>query len=1011
MKNFTSSGVRNKWLLALSFFCFFFLATIAETQAQEERVITGTVTSDEEGSLPGVSITVKGSPGVGTTTDMDGNYRLVLPQGSEDDVLVFSFVGYAPQEIQIGNQSQINVTLGEDVGLLEEVVVVGYGTQRKRDVTGSITSIKSEEIEDRPVANPLNAIQGKASGVTITNNGQAGAAPTIRIRGVGSTSNTNPLYVVDGIFTDNIDFVNPNDIASMEILKDASSLAMFGVQGANGVVIVTTKRAKEGQTTVNVSSYAGIQRVTDRVGVANAEQFKMLYNEQLLNLGEDPFDFSAYNADTDWQDAAFRDALIANSSLSIRSASERNQANFSLNYFKQEGVVKYDAYSRFTAHLRDEYTVNDHLTIGGDVSLFRWERDPPTANLAASLWAAPVYAPRDENGNWNPSPTFQRAQVSNPIAFTEIFRNKNISQGYRFIGSGFVEVKFLKALSWRSAVYGDLGFNDTRSYQPLYEIGTGENRAQFNEVTGVFQEKRNFTSWQMDHTLTYQNNFNERHDITTLVGITSRVKGSDFVSGGRRSESPLNIPDDPNFWYIGIGENDPSRTNDGGAVEEAFLSYLFRMNYAFDGKYLLNVSYRRDGTSKFSPNRRWGNFPAIGVGWVLSEENFMQGFEIFDHFKIKGSWGRLGNDKVGDYLFYPVLNNSESAVFGDEVFPAVQPAYIPNPNLGWEIVEGTDVGLEFMMLRGRLNVETAYYNRKTHDILVNLTIPGAVGTESYLTNAGTILNRGVELSLDWADDLNDDWGYSLNGNITTIHNEVLSLGDNADYNIQEGSSRTAIGYPIGSFYGLVMEGIFQSEEEIANSPQSETAQPGDIRFRDVNGDGVLDFNEDRTFIGSPTPDLTYGFSVGLNFRNFDLDIETQGVSGNVIYRERSRATFAIINYEENRLARWTGPGTSNEEPILDNTRTNNFEHSSYFLDQGDYFRIRNISLGYNFSAGFLKRLRMSTGKVYINAQNPITFTKATGFSPEVGGSPIRFGVDNGVYPIPATYTIGFNLNF
>lgn len=1010
MKNFTSSGVWNEGLLVSSFFCLFFLAIVPEALAQDARVITGTVTS-EEGTLPGVSILLKGSAGVGTTTDMDGNYRLELPADVQEGTLIFSYIGYANREVSISNQSQINVTLREDIDQLEEVVVVGYGTQRKRDVTGSITSIKSEEIEDRPVANPLNAIQGKASGITITNSGQAGAAPTLRIRGVGSTSNTNPLYVVDGIFTDNIDFVNPNDIASMEILKDASSLAMFGVQGANGVVIITTKRAKEGRTTVNVSSYAGIQRVNERVGLANAEQFKMLYNEQLLNLGEPAFDFSQYNADTDWQEAMLRDAFINNNSISVRSATERNQANLSMSYFKQEGVVKYDAYSRFTAHLRDEYKVNDNLTVGADLSAYRWERDPATGNLTAALWAAPVYAPRDEDGNWNPSPTFQRAQISNPVAMMEIFRNKTISEGYRFLGSGFVEVDFLKALTWRSAVYGDLGFNNNRSYTPLYEIGTGENRAQFNEVTEVSQQKENFTSWQMDHTLTYQNTFNDKHELTTLVGITSRIKGSDFISGGRRSQSPVNIPDDPNLWYLGIGQDDPSRTNNGGALEEAFLSYLFRTNYSYEGKYLLNVSFRRDGTSKFSPNRRWGNFPAIGVGWVLSEENFMQGVDLFQQLKIKGSWGRLGNDKVGDYLFYPVLNNSQSAVFGDRVFPAVQPAYIPNPNLGWEVVEGTDVGLEFMMLQGRLNVESAYYNRKTHDILVLLTIPGAVGTNQFLTNAGSILNRGVEFSLDWSDDLNDDWGYSINGNLTTIHNEVLSIGDNADYNIQEGSSRTAVGHPIGSFYGLVMEGIFQSEEEVANSPQAGTALPGDIRFRDVNGDGVLDFNEDRTFIGSPTPDLTYGFSVGLNFRNFSLDVETQGVSGNVIYRERSRATFAIINYEENRLARWTGPGTSNEEPILDNTRTNNFQHSSYFLDPGDYFRIRNVALGYNFNAGFLRRLRMSSGRVYINAQNPITFTKATGFTPEVGGSPIRFGVDNGVYPIPATYTIGFNLNF
>lgn len=975
----------------------------------QERVVTGTVTSTEDGlPIPGVNVVVEGTT-KGTTTDVDGNYSLqLLP---DENTLVFSFVGFVSQAVEVGAQSVINVSLEQDVMALEEVVVVGYGTQRKRDVTGSITSIKGAEIADKPNANPLNSIQGRAAGVTVTNSGVAGAAPTIRIRGVGSISNTNPLYVVDGIFTTNIDFLNPNDIASMEILKDPSSLAMFGVQGANGVIIITTKRAQAGETNVNFSSYVGIQRVTNKIDVANAAEFKMLYNEQLAHLNSAPFDFSSYTADTDWQDLIFRDAIINNNSLSITTGSERNQATFSLNYFRQDGVVKYDSYRRYTAHLRDEFTVNDHIKLGADLSLFRFDRDPYRGGaVRGSLWAAPVYAPQDENGNWNPGPSFQRAQVGNPYAFTQIFRDKTISNGYRLVGSLFAEINFLKDFTWRSAFYTDLGFNNTRSYEPLYEIGTGDTRAQFNEITSVSQRKEDFTTWQMDHTLTYDHNFNEAHDITVLAGVTQQLRGSDFLSGGRQSRSPLNIPNDPDFWYLGIGADDVTRTNNGGAEEQAFLSYLFRVNYAYRNKYLLNASFRRDGTSKFSPNKRWGNFPSIGAGWVITEEPFFRDQNVLGFLKLKASWGRLGNDKVGNYLFYPVLNTGVTAVFGGNVYPAAVPEYIPNPNIHWEVVEGTDVGFEAVAMDDRLSVEFDYYNRETQDILVRLTIPGAVGADQSLTNAGTIVNRGFEVTLGWNDKISDDLNYDIGANFTTVHNEVTSIGDNIGYSIIEGPSRTAIGHPVGAFYGYIQEGIFQTAEEVAASPQAGSAQPGDIRFKDVKPDGVLDEN-DRTYIGSPTPDFIFGGSLGVNFRNFELSVDVQGVAGNEIYKQRQTATFAILNYERNRLGRWVGPGTSDKEPILDNTRSKNFEVSTYFLDPGDYFRVRNVTLGYNFGGGVLDRLHMKNAKVYVSAQNLVTFTKATGYSPEVGGSPVSFGVDDGTYPIPATYSVGVNLNF
>ncbi|HEY9487712.1 MAG TPA: SusC/RagA family TonB-linked outer membrane protein, partial [Chryseosolibacter sp.] len=533
----------------------------------------------------------------------------------------------------------------------------------------------------------------------------------------------------------------------------------------------------------------------------------------------------------------------------------------------------------------------------------------------------------------------------------------------------------------------------------------------FNEITKVNQEKRNYTTWQMDHTLTYAKSINDVHDFTVLAGITQQLKSNDFIKGGRQSRSPLNIPNDPNYWYLGIGSDDVTRTNDGGAEEQAFLSYLFRLNYSFNNKYLLNASFRRDGTSKFSPTNRWGNFPSIGAGWIITEESFLRDQSLVEFFKLKASWGRLGNDKVGNYLYYPLLNTGVTAVFGENVYPAAVPEYIPNPDIHWEVVQGTDIGFEAEAMNGRMNVEFDYYNRETQDILVRLTIPGAVGASQSLTNAGTIVNKGIEVTLGWNDRFSDDLTYNIAANFTTIHNEVTSIGDNIGYNITEGAARTAVGHPIGAFFGYIQEGVFQTAEEVATSAQSATAKPGDIRFKDIVADGIID-DKDRTFIGSPTPDYVFGGSLGLNFRNFDFSVDVQGVVGNEIYKARQTATFAILNYEQNRLGRWTGPGTSDKEPLLDNTRSANFQTSTYFLDPGDYFRIRNVMLAYNIPRTVLDRFNMKGAKIYVNAQNLVTFTEATGYSPEVGGDkPVAFGIDNGTYPLPATYSVGINLNF
>ncbi|MFC0610495.1 SusC/RagA family TonB-linked outer membrane protein [Rufibacter quisquiliarum] len=996
---------------------FFTLLLLPALYAQGLLTVRGKITSGANNDpLIGASVQVKGTT-LGAQTDLNGEYS--LSNVASNATLVITYIGYVSQEVAVNGRTSINVALQSASSELDQVVVIGYGTQQKRDVTGSIVSLKAEEFEDVPVPNPLNALQGKAAGVLITNNGSPGSAPSIRIRGVGSINGVSPIFVVDGIITNNIDFINPNDIASMEILKDASSLAIFGLQGANGVVIVTTKRARTGETNINVNSYAGVQRVDNKIEVANGPQFRQLYNEQLNNLGQSPFDFdfNGYTADTDWQDLILREnAFINNNSVSITSATERNSASLSLSYFNQEGLVKYDSYKRYTAHLRDEFTINKNIKVGADINLFRWDRTPATGSITGALWAAPVYTPTHSSGVYNSGPLFQRTQVGNPLAFMEINKGTNISNGYRLVASAFGEVKFLKNFTLRSTFYTDLGFNQSRSYSPLYVIGVPnpdpslDQRAQRNEVTSVSQSKDTYTAWQQDHLLTYSRTFNEKHDVTLLLGATLQYSGSDFLNGSVQGIT-ANIPNNPDFWYLGISNDRETQRNGGRAEESALAATFARINYSFAGRYLLNASLRRDGTSRFGPVNQYDLFPSIGAGWVISEESFMQNQSIVNFLKLKASWGQQGNQQVGNYVIYPRLNTGISAVFGDRIFPAAQPEYVPNPGIRWEKIEGFDAGVEIFTLNNKLNLEIDYYNRKTRDILTLVPRQATVGVGTSYVNAGTVLNRGFEFTGTWSEK-KGDFGYSISANFTTIHNEVLAIGENNGFELFDGNSRTSVGNPIGSFYGLVHDGIFQNADEVANSLQAATAKPGDIRYKDVDNDGVFNQAKDRTFIGSPTPDFTYGASLNFNYKGFELGIDLQGVAGNYIYNSRIAQNFAILNYEARRLGRWTGPGTSNFEPILDNTRVQNFLPSDYFLEKGDYFRIRNLTVGYNLPSGFVQKLRMKNAKVYVNAQNLKTFTDATGYSPEVGGpTPLSFGVDNGTYPVPSIFTGGININF
>jgi TonB-linked SusC/RagA family outer membrane protein len=985
---------------------------VFSSYAQETLTITGTVTSASDGeTLPGVTVTVQNKKNA-VQTDANGNYSIAA---EANDVLVFSYLGFSRQEVPIDNRTTINIALEDQGQALEEVIVIGYGTAQKKDLTGSIATVRGEDVADKPSTNPISSIQGKVAGVQIVNSGQPGVEPDVRIRGTNSINSVKPLYVVDGILNDNINFINPADIESMEILKDPSSLAIFGVRGANGVIIINTKRAKTGELNFNFNSTVGFKTVSDRMALTDASGFKLLYDEQLANEGNPPFNYTNWTGNTDWQDQIFQNGVLNYNNLSVSGATERNKFYMGLGYTTEQGMILHEKLNKISLSLNDELQLSDRVTVGVNFNGYRSEL-PQLRGVAAAIRAVPI-APvfNEEYGLYHDLPGFQNASVWNPLVDINLRKNTNINREYRAVGSVFGEVNFLEHFTFRASLLADYGFNQGRGYNPLLNVYNpaiaGDSKiGRLNEVTSVNQFQNVFTKIQSDWLLTYKNTFGD-HNLTALVGWTSYYNSFEENRSSRSQGSGDPIPNDPRFWYVNIGATD-TQIGEGSAWERTTLSFLSRALYSYKDRYLLNASFRRDGTSGFFKyGNQWQNFGAIGGAWVLSQEEFMQDQQLFDNLKIKGSWGVLGNQNTGgnQYPLYPLLVSNSSAVFGDDVIPAYEPSYIPDRDLRWEVVHAWESGFELSSLQGRLSVEAVYYDKLTKGIIVER--PGLLGTKPGLSNAGDVKNNGIEFSATWTQNINADLSYSINANLTTLNNKVISLVDEG-YQIFDGESRTTTGSPIGYFYGYISDGIYQTAEEIRISPQNtiNEVRIGDIKYRDINNDNIID-ETDRTQIGNPTADFTYGFSLNLNYKKLDFSADFMGVYGNEIFREWNRNVFAQFNFQEERLNRWHGVGTSNWEPILHSGRANNRLASSYWIEDGSFFRVRNLQIGYQPISNASANSTFKSLRVFLNAQNPFTFANSTGFSPEIGGSATSFGVDNGTYPVPAIYTLGINLNF
>lgn len=678
------------------------------SMAQNKITISGVVTDKTGETVIGASVRVKGQESKGSITDINGKYQIV--DVASNATLIFSYIGMREQEIAVNGRSTINVKMEEDSQLIDEVVVVGYGSAKKRDLTGSIVTVKADEIASKPSTNPLASIQGKVAGVQVVNTGRAGQDPEIRVRGTNSINGFKPLYVVDGLFTDNINYLNTADIESMEILKDPSSLAIFGVRGANGVIIITTKRAKIGKTMVNINSSVGWKVIYDRVGVTNAEEFKMLYNEQLISQGSDPYDYTQWTGNTDWQDEIFQTGFLTNNNVSITGATDKSKFYLGLGYVMEEGSIKTEKLNKFTVNLNSEYSVTDFLRFGFQLNGVR-AKYPDAKGVDGALKAAPIAPTHDlESGLIHTLPDFQRAQVWNPLIETELRGAHNKSENYRVAGNVFGEIDILKNLTFKATFSMDYASSQGRSYSPLIyvynpDVEGGEER--LTERESVNQSKSTSLAAQSDYVLTYLGQFGN-HGLTLTAGLTTNYNESSSLSGGRSQLAGYGIlvGDDPDRWWLSTIDDVSTATNGGSQSDRFTMSYLFRALYNYKNRYLLNASFRRDGSSVFyKTGNTWDNFYSFGAGWVMTEEKFMQNQNVINFLKLKGSWGVLGSQNTGSsYPAYATIVSSGSAVFGDNIIAGKGPNKLISPTLGWERNYSWEVGFDMHMFNDRLQL-------------------------------------------------------------------------------------------------------------------------------------------------------------------------------------------------------------------------------------------------------------------------------------------------------------------
>lgn len=975
------------------------------------RKITGKVTDITGDPLPGVSVVVKGT-NKGTATDVDGLFQIDVP--AEGKVLVFSFIGMKSREAEIGNQAVLNVTMEEGDLELDEVVVIGYGVQKKKDLTGAISAIASDEIGSLPVTGVQQALQGQASGVMITqNHGAPGAGMQVRIRGVGTIGDSDPLYVIDGVPTkDGINSLNTSDIESISILKDAAASAIYGTRSSNGVILITTKRGRAGVTDVVFNSQYGIQMISNKLDLLNAEQYADICDEALVNAGMPKvWNGSVTGEGTDWQDVVFQNATYQKYDLTVSKGDDMTQFLLGAGYLGQEGAVKFSGLERYNLRFNIDSRVNDNFHVGANLNLARTNEDMIDVEINGVVRSALFQPPTVEV--YNPDGTYagpgaNEGDAQNPLGMAD--RSDKSSQNNLAFGNIFGEYSILPNLKFRSSLGVNIYSTLIRDFDPTFSEGNANRN-----VNSLLQTSINYSDIIWENTLNFKPQMGEFVKLDILAGNTVESSKNQVMSGYREG-----FAGNMDFLqYLDGGSfNDKTR---GNLYEWSLASFYGRISGDIKGRYLMTANVRVDGSSRFGKSNRWGTFPSVSFGWRISDEPFFN-IGFINELKPRFSWGSLGNQDIGLYAFSSNLSQVFYTI-GNPQVPQVgyAPASDFNPDVRWETTTQTNLGLDLTAFEDRLTITVDRYSKITSDMLLTLPQPSTSGFGSTgWENLGKVSNKGWEFLAGWKD-YKGDFSYGLTANLSTLKNEVVSLGGSGEpitNNIFfDLATRTEEGHSIREFYGYVADGVFQNQAEIEAHEIQPDAVPGDIRFKDINNDGELT-SDDRTFIGNPYPDFFYGINLNIGYRDFDISALFQGQYGNEIY---NAAAFWLTNsgYNYNKstqiLNRWTGPGTSNTEPrvtILDNNQ--NARASTRYIEDGSYFRMKDLQIGYNLPEELLTRINISKLRIYLAAHNIWTITNYTGYDPEVGASRAAektVGFDEVTYPQSKSFLVGLNVTF
>ncbi len=900
---------------------------------------------------------------------------------------------------------------------IEEVVVIGYGTQKKENVTGSIGIVTAKDLADKPNANPLNSVQGKLAGVSVVTSGTPGGSPRVDIRGVGSLSG-NTVFIVDGMLTEDISFLNPQDIESMSVLKDPSSLAIFGAKAANGAVIIKTKTGK-GKPVFNVNSFLGIKKVTNVPKMVNADQYIELYNEMLLNdrVNEPKFiSKEQYPGNTDWFKEILRTSIINSNDFSASGSLGKLNYYGSVGYLQDEGnlaagqgINSGSGFNRFNTKLNLSYKITDNITIGDNFSFSKTRADVANNPLLNARNAPPVYDVIDPATG-----TYQYitlVNVTNPRAQLDLYRSQVRQE--RMLNNVWAEIKFLKDFTFRSSYTSD-------NYTPVqYEYTPAITYIPTPSISSLITRTNRYRNYVWDNTLNWKKSFGE-HNLDLLAGF-SRIRDSrseEYRSANNvmydGTNGSLDIGNGTNITYYNDTRTSPDVTQDQKRIE----SFFGRINYDYAGKYLLNASVRRDATSQISVDR-YKTFPAVSVGWVVSKEGFMSEQNVFSLLKLRASWGKLGNPNVGRAFTQNVSNIAGGAYYGNNGYPAATITNVIDPTIGWETTTGMDYGVEMALLNNKLKIEATYFDKESKDVVYGIfqgTISGAENWRNYVTNAYSFKNKGFEVSANYNTDLSESVKLGVYGNFTSLKNEITDVYGGSF--LETGAAlfnnsiiRLQTGQAVGSYYGYQVAGVFQTDADAIAYTKDTDAKAGWFKFADLDGNGIID-TRDKTFLGSPIPKGSYGFGLNLTVHSMDFGIDFQGVFGNKIYNYNREQRYGNESWDLDMYNnRWRGAGTSNTNAMITSSQSVILPNS-FYVEDGSYIRIRNIQVGYNFSKAIAESLSVKKFRIYLSAQNPWTSFKYNGFSPEVLNTDrVQMGVDNNIYPISAIYTMGMNLTF